>query len=67
MIAIPGHVVPADGGVHCTPAMNTLLQATCQTPQLASAADALIPTAGSLMLLCGSSMGDAVPAAIAAA
>ena len=60
------HVAPANGGVHCTPAINTPLQTTWQTPRLSSAADALIPTAGSLMLLCASAMGNDVPGAVAA-
>ena len=63
---VPRHVVPANGGVHCTPAINTPLQTTWRTPQLSSAADALIPTAGSLALLCASAMDNDVPGAIAA-
>ena len=63
---VPRHVVPSNGGVHCTPAINTPLQTTWRTPQLSSAADALIPTAGSLALLCASAMDNDVPGAIAA-
>ena len=63
---VPRHVVPANGGVHCMPAINTPLQTTWRTPQLSSAADALIPTAGSLALLCASAMDNDVPGAVAA-